>query len=399
MSVYRSIQVAPSFLKGCSELPRIARLRLQSWLSLVPGTLLFFSWLVEPGRGEVAGTHNLSIRHPGKPVAVACELLEQRDANGVISGYSMEVESVTCADKKCDVVPVRLHWDDLGNYVRYELDPGGELTKKGHEVFTRDDYRMLGRILADPDSPLRWVGADELVPPEKAVLGGADVVSGATALSRKGTVVKGAAYTCYTLWHWVNGELREQIRRVTAAAMGKERALGFLGGEDQAYVEFALEQLAERKIAGREVIEAVSRQVESGDDTLARKALRCLERQAPDDYFRAIERLFLPSDRKRRVMFLQSMGASRLKPPAGFAERVSRWIPKLESYREVDLLLRWIEAQGGASGEVMNRVVGLLDDGNFLVARRAYWFLEERDLTDLQKRRLEAFRGKHGDRL
>jgi hypothetical protein len=343
--------------------------------------------------------HRVTIAHPGKPKPVACRLVEEKDDTGATSGYSMEVDSVTCADKECEIIPVRLSWDELGNYLRYELNAGDELTKKDHEIFTREDYKTLSRILAEHNSPLRWVEADELVPPEEAILGGVDAVSGATILSKKGTVVKGAAYTCYTLWHWANGGVREEIRRLTGAGLDKERVLEFLGGDDRTRVIFALEQLAERELTDEQVIEAVVGQVGRDDDTVARKALRCLERQVPGSYFQTIERLFVSSAGKRRVMFLQSLAATRAKPPGGFHDRISGWIPELGSYHEVDVMLKLMEACGTPSGKVVKQVMGLLEQENFLVARRAYWFLEERKLTAGQRNRIEEFRVEHEDRL
>ena len=51
------------------------------------------------------------------------------------------------------------------------------------------------------------------------------------------------------------------------------------------------------------------------------------------------------------------------------------------------------------SGVVLKQAAALLDHENFLVARRAYWFLEDQKLTDDQQGRLEAFRAKYEDRL
>jgi len=346
-----------------------------------------------------AVVHELSLAHPAQRKPVLCALVEEKDGNGALSGYSMEVDSVTCAEKTCEIIRVKVFWDELGNYLYYELRPDDELTKKDHVAFTHDDYNTLDKVLANRNSQLRWIEADELVPPEQAMVQGVDVISRPTPLSRNGTVVKGAAYTCYTLWHWANGGVQMEIRRLTGEGLDKERILSFLNGDDRTYVVFALEQLAERKLTDGDVIKAVVGQVRTGDDTVSRKALRCLERQVPGSYFQTIERLFVLSERKRRVMFLQSLAATRLKPPTGFLDRISGWFPELGSYHEVDVMLKLMESRGTPSGKVVKQAMGLLEEENFLVARRAYWFLEERELSDAQKKRLDEFRVKHEERL
>ncbi len=45
------------------------------------------------------------------------------------------------------------------------------------------------------------------------------------------------------------------------------------------------------------------------------------------------------------------------------------------------------------------QAAGLLANKDFLIARRAYWFLRDRSVTDSQQNQLEAFRRQHADRL
>ncbi len=51
------------------------------------------------------------------------------------------------------------------------------------------------------------------------------------------------------------------------------------------------------------------------------------------------------------------------------------------------------------SAETLNQVEKVLENDNFLIARRAYWFLEKQNLNAAQAKIVEAFRVKYEDRL
>ena len=351
-------------------------------------------------------SHPIEVSHPssheGQPFAVS--LTQVKSGKGETEEFFMDVDSVICADEKCEIIPVRIHWDLIGRFTRYELPAGGELTRKGHEAFTKADHKLLHRILSDAQSPLRWVSSDEIVPPEKAMEEeDVDGFSGATVLSEKGTVVEGAAYTCHTLWHWANGEACDEIRRITGQEADAGDLLGFLESGDYELVVFALEKLMERQVNEAAILAAVTGIVEREDQSLAQLALQCIERVSAtsedDHYFGTLERLFARSNRQKRVLFLRSLSATRLKAPAGYYDRVSRWLGILESYYEIHLLLNLMESRNPASAEVVKQVIPVLDNTNFLIARRAYYFLKGGTLDESQQKRVEAFRTGHEERL
>lgn len=353
--------------------------------------------------------HQLEVSHPSRNdgKAFAADLMEWKANTGKPAGYSMDVDSVICGDEKCEIIPVRIFWDVIGRFDHYELPAGGELTKKDHEKFTPADSEELCRILADPDSPLRWVTSDQIVPPEKAMerADGDDVdgTSGATVLSEKGTVVEGAAYTCHTLWHWANGDARAEIRRITGGEVGRGDLLAFLRSGDDGLASFAMEQVAERKMGDAEIVDAAVGVLERGGEGLAQEALRCIEKiSAASDsapYFRAIERLFPSSAKQKRLLFLKTLSATRLRPPAGFYGRISGWLGSLDTYYEIHLLLNLLAARDPGSAEAAKQVTRLLDNPNFLIARRAYDFLKDGTRNESQRERVEAFREKYEERL
>ena len=176
-------------------------------------------------------SNSVRLRHPaieeGKPVA---HTLYQGKGNDLLkTGYFMDVDSVICEDGQCAFLTGRMHWDVIGRYRRYSLEPGKDLTKQKHHRFTKEDYAKLDRLLLNRDSLLRDHPFKTLTKPgkpgtNKEVHG----VTGATAEALKAETVPGAVHTCYTLWHWANGEAVKTIRELTAASLDTSLACRLL---------------------------------------------------------------------------------------------------------------------------------------------------------------------------
>ena len=146
-------------------------------------------------------SRQINLDGPGKAGAMPREVVQVLDSKGNPSRYFMDVDSVVCADAMCEIVTVRIYFDALGNYERYELPSGGNLTKYGHKPFSPADHSKLHRVLSDPYSPLKSIRWDEITTPNSSAVASDDVdgSSGATILSKRNVVVVGAAYTCCTL--------------------------------------------------------------------------------------------------------------------------------------------------------------------------------------------------------
>jgi len=127
--------------------------------------------------------HRVAIAHPGKSVAMLSEksLVEIQDETGISMQFYMDVESVYCDENVCKVVPVRITWNEIGQYIKYELDSGIQLEKAEGIPFTEDDYRQLHDILLDKRSIFNIVSIEDIV--KKENIQGVVAVSGATLIS------------------------------------------------------------------------------------------------------------------------------------------------------------------------------------------------------------------------
>jgi hypothetical protein len=351
--------------------------------------------------------HILAIVHPGDATAKAVPhtLVQTLDADGNPSAYSMWVDSVICREKVCDVVKVQLHWDALGRYQHYQVALGSQLTKLDHVPFTQKDLAKLQEILSDTESPLREVEKEAMIAkapakPEKQVDGVA-AVSQPTVLSLKTAVIIGAGYTCYDLWHWANGLLTQPIRDFSGKDSSKAKLLAYLASDDTEEAYFALQYLGKRQITDRTVFAAVIACCKEGDSSLVTPTLAYLRQAAPSDqvYFDSIVDLFSSPDSKKRLLILEDLTSGTRKPLAGFYDRLSDFLPSLESYFEVHRFLTLMETENPGSTKVARKAAELLKHQKFFVSRRAYWFLEKQQLpADLRKSAEEYFR-ENEDRL
>ncbi len=185
-----------------------------------------------PPRGK-QNTQRMKLSGPANAPEKFGNVVQVLDSRRNLRGYYMDVDSVVCADATCDVVTVRLHFDALGAYERYELPSGGNLTKAGDKPFSAADHQRLHQLLSDPHSAMKSVAWDQITVPTTADAGARlDGLSGATVLSKQNLVVAGAAYTCCTLWHWSHDEVVDVIRDMTSQASDQQDLLRYLKSEE-----------------------------------------------------------------------------------------------------------------------------------------------------------------------
>lgn len=345
--------------------------------------------------------HELVIVHPGDPEAVPqeLELLQYFDDKGNPHRYSLWVDSVICRDKTCEIVKVELFWDAFGQYDKYFVEKGEALTKLEHVPFSKEDHVKLQRILKDKESPLREVTKDGLV--GQKAKSAVDGVAGATVLTLSSTVVVGAGYTCYDLWHWANGEVSEIIRSLSGKTTSIDRLQQLLKSGKEDIVLFAVENLKARRVFDELTKNALVEAVKKGGDELIAAALEYLNEASENsaDYFESVQTIYSDCSSKQRVYISTALTKDERSVPKGFYNGLSMSIKDLDSYHEVHLLLSLFENKKAWSEEIESNVIKLLDHPKFFFSRRAYWFLKKHQLNAENKKSLEAYFKKHQFRL
>ena len=168
------------------------------------------------------------------------------NASRIPFGYEADINMPVCDDTLCANVVLKLYWDLAGNYRHFDTIPGKPLTKFDHKKFTSADYLKLDQILKNRNSILRIVKKEELV--DKTVIIKAttvDAVTGATPQTIKKAVVEGAVYSSFTLWHFINGAVKDSIATYTQSIYSEPIARQMLFSDNYETQLFALRKWSE----------------------------------------------------------------------------------------------------------------------------------------------------------
>jgi len=158
--------------------------------------------------------------------------------------YEANLNLPVCDDKLCANLVVKVYWDLAGNYSGFDTLIGKPLTKFDHRPFTTADYQKLDDILRDKNNILRALGKDELTDKSvKLKSSTIDAVTGATPASVKEQVVEGAVYSAFTLWHFVNGAVKDSMTQLTKSFFSEKLGKQMLQSTNHETQIFALKLL------------------------------------------------------------------------------------------------------------------------------------------------------------
>lgn len=252
--------------------------------------------------------HTFQIKHPGKGEnnIETVYLVEVKDENQFPIEYYMEVESVICYENLCKIVPVRLFWNVIGEYQRYEMVDGAELEKYEGEPYAKTDYEKTDRILKDSNSPFKTTRIDEILTTVKSH-DMVDAIAGETLLEMdEKHTVRGATLTCYTLWHWAHGGIVEEIRGLTGQSFEISIFITYLESKNTSEKIFAIEQMTKRGLYNADLLKIVLNQTISEKEILI-YSMAYIENTQGSDYFSSIKSLFAKEDKALKIVSLNSL--------------------------------------------------------------------------------------------
>ena len=333
------------------------------------------------------------------------EVAATRDKDGSPAGFHLTFDMRVCPEGLCRIVRVTIYWDALGHYQRLECPADAPLTRMEHEPFTSDDYRKLDRILKDRQSVLGRLAAKALVeqqPEQEQQRDPTEVIdgwSGATPQTVRDSVVEGAVYTTWTLWHWANGEIVPHLRAWTAQRATPELLRRLLRSELDREVEFALRHVQAHHASDEQFADDAFQAMEdAGRLEHVELALNFVSRAVRDEqrlHERLIDSLGRMDAHTSRPLL--SYFASQPDLPAETLEGLSGALERLP-YFQVHRILLLLE-QRECSQKVEADVARLLDHENFFIARRAYEHLLKGAPGAATLPKLDAFREKYRGRL
>jgi len=366
----------------------------------IPALLILLFYCLQDNNNKTKDIeHIVIVNHPSEKNPITATLIQKIDREGLTIGYTMEVESVICLEEVCKVIPVILYWNNVGIFKTYELQKNATLEKWEADIFEEEDYVKLQSILRNPDSPFKDVYIHEILAIPSDSNEDVDAISGATILMLDDEdTVRGATLTCYTLWHWANGEITEIIKDFTKRNISKTQIHSLLT-QDNAHYFLALQALEYQNIYTDTIIQSLKEKILIEDNkNLLKPTLKYFETMDSEVYFKNLLDVFIKGQKNQKLTVIQSLKTTDKKIPETFLERLSDVLTQLQSFQEVNTFLDFLQENNTASKKIINNTFSLLDS-HFLIARRAYWFLKNQQLTASQKEKLNAFYNHNKNRL
>jgi hypothetical protein len=166
--------------------------------------------------------------------------------------YESILKTPVCNDTLCQIVRIKIFWDLIGDYARFDTLAGYPLTKNDHLLFSSEDYYKLQATLKDFNSILGRKSENELLDNNRNRYSKKlDAVTGATDLQIKNAVVDGALYSTYTLWHLVNGDIKYELANWTIKNYNSKMEEQLMLSGNTRRMIFALKQLDEQDYVDR----------------------------------------------------------------------------------------------------------------------------------------------------
>lgn len=343
--------------------------------------------------------HSVSFNHKGNKSAepIQASLFENKNAQGKTEFY-MDVNSVFCGENVCKLDLVRIVWNELGVYQRFELAKNVRLEKGNAEDFTEQDYKKLAGILANPASGLANLYPAELVNQNR---GGnvVDALSGATVSIHNNDTVKGAIWTCYTLWHYAHGELQQVIRDVAGRHYSLAKLTEMLRQTDVPYAIFALEQLAQQSYFHGETRRLITDSDLVIPSTLYPAIINYIEALPQEHYKTSVIALLEQKNSELAMFVLESLHKINPDSSAQLSMALTRSLVTSDSYPLTHSILGILSSYSVLAEEVLVILTTILEDKNFIKARGVYWMLNDYPLPEKEQEDLQQFYQKYSLRL
>lgn len=168
--------------------------------------------------------------------------------------YYADIKTPVCIDNICKPLYIEMYWDLTGEYIGYGEYPDQLLSKYDHDDFEEENYEKLHNLLSDAHSiigrrNLRGLYDIQTQRTETIKFKGQEIdgVTGATKKEIKSTIVEGALYSCYTLWHIAYGDAIQKIKSRLPSMYDTQLENYFLSSDWLNYNMYATKNLPANK--------------------------------------------------------------------------------------------------------------------------------------------------------
>lgn len=317
--------------------------------------------------------------------------LVQRKESNIPLHFFKNIVTDVCFDNECRLLQVSVYWNITGRYLGFDLPPGEFLSKHDHKPFSQDEYERLNDLLADPNLPLNAVSFEELIEIPDLTSDSIDGISGATTKTISEMVVKGAAYTTYTLWNIVHGPTQDLVVQKTEKQLSPDLIDLILKSPDQSDKVWVLGRITSRTILTKKLTTSLLEIIAGDDFFLAYSALNALKSShlASTSLQSNLFSIYEHADHSIQRMIIEKlMKTSSLS--STFVVR-SRAILGTLNGKQLGDMLKLYANHDINDMETLNVVAKILKNENRFVSRQAYNFLKSSHLSDQE---IEALKNK-----
>lgn len=310
--------------------------------------------------------------------------LVQRQGSNTPLHYFKDITTNVCFDNECRLLRVAVYWNITGRYLGFDLPQGEFLSKHDHQPFSHEEYERLNDLLADPNLPLGGISFEKLVEPPELTSDSIDGVSGATTKNVSQLVVKGAAYTTYTLWNIIHGPTQGFVAQTTEKQLSSDLIDLILKSPDQSDKVWVLDKIKPTTILTQKLTAALLEIIAGDDFFLAYSALNALKSSHLESASLQgnLFSIYENADHSIQRMIIEKlMKASFLSP-----ELVIRSRALLDTLNGKQLgdLLKLYTKHAIHDEATIKVVAGILKNENRFISRQAYNFLKACRLTDTE---------------
>lgn len=296
--------------------------------------------------------------------------------------YFRKIITEVCVDKQCRLLAIKIFWNITGRYLGFELPEGEFLSKYDHEPFISGEYERLNELLADPTLPLGDIPFEKLIELPKPDGASIDGISGATTEDLAKIVVKGAAYTTYTLWNIVNGPTVEIVAHLTENQLSPDLIEFILKSPDISDRFWALERIDQKTVLTPNLISTLLDMISEDNFSLAYNTVDAISPTHLDSDSLQLD-LFLKYDNVnhsiQKVIIDKLMEAPYLHP--GIVTISRGFLDQLNGKQLEDMLLLYSK-HSIDDLETCTTVSKILQDENRFISQQAYKFLQTKEIED-----------------
>ena len=296
--------------------------------------------------------------------------------------YFRNINTEVCFDNQCRLLDITVFWNITGRYLGFELPYGEFLSKYDHEPFVIREYERLNELLADPTLPFGDITFKKLIELPETGKEQIDGISGATTEDLSEMVVKGAAYTTYTLWNIVYGPTSGLVAHLTEDQLSSELIEMILKSPAINDRFWALDRISQNTVLNTKLIATLLDMISEDNFSLTYNTINALTpAHLVSEYLQL--GLFSKYDKVshsiQQMIIDKFMVAPHLHPKIVATSR--EFLDQLNGKQLGDLLLLYSK-HAVNDLETCKTVSKILQNDNRFIALQAYKFLQASKIKD-----------------